>query len=126
MMSENEISHIVIGCAINVHKQLGPGLLESVYQKCLFYEITQTGMSTIQQHPIPVIYKGVELDMGYKADLIIENKLIIELKSVENLNDVHLAQILTYLRLSKCKLGLLMNFNVVKLTEGLRRVVNNL
>ena len=125
-MHENELSEIVIGCAIKVHKTLGPGLLESAYEECLYFEIKKTGLKVEKQKPLPLIYEEVKLECGYRVDLLVENKLIIEVKSVEALNDVFLAQLLTYLRLSDCKLGLLMNFNVKKLKEGIRRVANNL
>jgi GxxExxY protein len=125
-MNENELSNIIIGCAIKFHKALGPGLLESAYEECLNYEITKTGLKVEKQKPQPLIYEEVKLDCGYRIDLLIDNKLIIEIKSVEALNDVHLAQVLTYLKLSNCKLGLLINFNVALLKKGLKRVVNKL
>ncbi|HNY02987.1 MAG TPA: GxxExxY protein [Bacteroidales bacterium] len=124
-MTENEITEIIIGSAIKVHKNLGPGLLESAYEECLFFELNKTNLPVERQKPLPLVYEEVKLDCGYRIDLIIGNKVIVEIKSVEALNDVHLAQILTYLRLSKCKVGLLINFNVVKLTNGIKRVVNN-
>lgn len=117
-MTENEISEKIIGCAIRVHKELGPGLLESSYEECLYYELFQSGLYVEKQKPLPLIYKEVKLDCGYRIDLIVENKVIIEVKSVEALNDIHLAQVLTYLKLSKCKLGLLMNFNVLLVKNG--------
>ncbi len=125
-MTENEISKVIIGCAINVHKVLGPGLLESSYEECLAYELNKTGLLIERQKPLPLIYQEVKLDIGYRVDLLIEKKVIIELKSVEFINDVHLAQILTYLKLSDCKLGLLLNFNVAKMIDGIKRVANNL
>lgn len=125
-MHENELSEIVIGCAIKVHKALGPGLLESAYEECLYYEITKTGLKAEKQKTLPLVYEEVKLDCGYRIDLLVENKLIVELKAVDALNDVYLAQVLTYLRLSNCKLGLLINFNVGKLKDGIRRIVNNL
>jgi GxxExxY protein len=124
-LDENELSNIVIGLAIKVHKALGPGLLESAYRESLFYEINKAGLNVEKEKPMPLIYEEVKLDIGYRIDLLIEKKLVLELKSVEALNDVHLAQILTYLRLSECKLGLLINFNVAILKNGIRRVVNN-
>jgi GxxExxY protein len=123
-MTENEISEKIIGCAIEVHKSLGPGLLESAYLECLFYELQFLGFKVEKQKPLPLLYKEVKLDAGYRLDLIVENKVIIEIKSVEALNDVHVAQVLTYLNLSGCKVGLLMNFNVLRLVEGLKRLVN--
>jgi GxxExxY protein len=125
-MTENDISEKIIGCAIQVHRELGPGLLESSYEECLYYELVQSGMLVEKQKPLPLVYKEVKLDCGYRLDLIVENKVVIEVKAVEALNDVHMAQVLTYLKLSKCKLGLLMNFNVVLMKSGIKRVVNNL
>ncbi len=124
-MDENELSNIVIGLAIKVHSALGPGLLESAYEECLFYEIQKTGLLVEKQKPMPLVYETVKLDCGYRIDLMIEKKLILELKSVEILNDVHFAQLLTYLKLSRCKLGLLINFNVARLKDGIRRVINS-
>jgi len=125
-MTENEISEKIIGCAIEVHKLLGPGLLESAYLECLFYELQKAGLNVEKQKPLPLIYKEVKLDAGYRLDLIVENKVIVELKSVEALNEIHIAQVLTYLKLSDCKLGLLMNFNVLRIIDGLKRLVNKL
>jgi len=125
-MTENEIATSVIGSAIQVHKTLGPGLLESAYEECLFYEIGKTGLEVIKQKALPLVYEEIKLEVGYRIDILVENKLIIEVKAVEALNDVHLAQVLTYLKLSDCKLGLLMNFNVAKMVEGIKRVVNKL
>ena len=125
-MYENEISERIIGCAIEVHKILGPGLLESAYEECLFYEIFQTGLRVEKQKPLPLIYKEIKLEVGYRLDLIVENKVIIEIKSVDALNDIHFAQVLTYLKVSGCKLGLLVNFNVLKVKDGIKRLVNNL
>ena len=125
-MSENEISKIIFDCALNIHKNLGPGLLESAYEECLFYELNKHGLKVDKQKALPLIYEEVKLEIGYRIDIIVENKVIIEVKSVEALNDVHLAQILTYLKLSECKLGMLINFNVAFLKNGIRRVVNNL
>ncbi len=125
-MTENEISGKIIGCAIEVHKLLGPGLLESAYVECLFYELQKASIFVEKQKPLPLIYKEVRLDAGYRLDLIVEHKVIIEIKSIESLNDIHTAQVLTYLKLSGCKLGLLMNFNVLHLVDGLKRLVNNL
>jgi GxxExxY protein len=125
-MTENQISEIIIGCAIEVHKNLGPGLLESAYEECLYYEIGSKGLWIEKQKPLPLVYKEIKLEAGYRIDLWVENKLIIEVKSVEFLNEVHLAQVMTYLRVSGCKLGLLLNFKVLRLKEGIRKVVNNL
>ena len=125
-MTENALSRIAIGCALKVHSALGPGLLESAYEACLHYELIKAGLFVEVQKPLPLIYQTVKLECGYRIDLWVERRLIIEVKGVEALNDVHLAQLLTYLRLTDCKLGLLMNFNVLRLKDGIRRVVNNL
>ncbi|HRG59621.1 MAG TPA: GxxExxY protein [Bacteroidia bacterium] len=125
-MTENEIAKSVIGSAIKVHKTLGPGLFESAYEECLFYEINKSGLEVKKQKALPLIYEEIKLDVGYRLDILVEKKLIIEVKAVEALNDVHLAQVLTYLKLSNCKLGLLMNFNVAKMVDGIKRVVNKL
>ena len=125
-MTENEISKIIFDCALKVHKSLGPGLLESAYEECLFYELKKTGLKVEKQKALPLIYEEVKLEIGYRVDIIIENKVIIEIKSVEALNDVHLAQVLTYLKLSDCKLGMLINFNVTLIKNGIKRIVNDL
>jgi len=125
-MTENEISNKVIGIAIELHKKLGPGLLESVYENALAYDLTEAGLKVAQQVPMPFEYKKVKLDVGYRLDLLIENKVIIEIKSVETLTPVHYAQLLTYLKLSDKKLGLLINFNSKYLKNGIHRIVNNL
>ncbi len=123
-MTENEISNKVLGIAIDVHKQLGPGLLESAYKDCLYYKINKSGLFVEKEKAIPLIYDEVRLECGYRIDLLVENKLVIELKSVEVLNDIHLAQTLTYLKLGNFKLGLLINFNVTLLKSGVKRVIN--
>ncbi len=123
-MSENDISKIVFESALKVHQVLGPGLLESAYEECLFYELKKCNLKIEKQKQLPLVYEGVKLDAGYRIDIIIEDKFIVEIKSVEALNDVHLAQLLTYLRLSNCKLGLLINFNVNLLKNGVKRVIN--
>ena len=125
-MTENQISSKIIGAAIEVHKQLGPGLLESTYETCLAFELKQQGLKVERQIGLPVIYKDVKLDAGYRIDLLVENKVIIEVKSVDALADIHTAQLLTYLKLKELKLGLLINFNSVKVIDGLKRIVNNL
>lgn len=125
-MTENEISKIIFDCALKVHKSLGPGLLESAYEECLFYELKKTGLKIEKQKPLPLVYENVKLEIGYRVDIIIENKVIIEIKSVEALNDVHLAQVLTYLKLSDSKLGMLINFNVTLIKNGIKRIVNKL
>ena len=126
MLTENELSKIVFNCALKVHQNLGPGLLESAYEECLFYELNKMGLETQKQKALPLVYEEVKLDIGYRIDIIIENKLILEIKSVEALNDIHFAQLLTYLKLTNCKLGMLMNFNVALIKNGIKRVVNNL
>ena len=123
-MTENEVSKIIIGCAIEVHKQLGPGLLESAYQECLLYELKHLGLKVQKEKPMPIVYKEVKLDHGYRIDLLVENKVVIEIKTVEALNDVHLAQVLTYLKLDDYKLGLLLNFQVSMLKNGIKRIIN--
>ena len=125
-MLENEISSQVIGAAIEVHKHLGPGLLESSYEACLLYELKDRGLDVKSQVLLPIHYKGFQLDAGYRLDVLVENRLILEIKSVEKLEGIHIAQLLTYLRLSKLKLGLLINFNSEKVIDGVKRVVNNL
>lgn len=125
-MTENELATEVIGCAITVHRELGPGLLENAYQQCLAHELRKHGLNVEVEKAMPLVYDDVEMDCGYRVDLLVENKLIIELKAVEKLTDVHLAQTLTYLKLSEIKLGLLMNFNVSVLKNGIKRVVNGL
>jgi len=124
--TENELSRAVIGAAINVHTVLGPGLLENAYKECLYYELKKIDLYVEKEKVMPLIYKEVKLECGYRIDLLVNNKLVIELKSVEALNDVHLAQTLTYLKLGDYKLGLLINFNVARLKDGIKRVVNNL
>lgn len=121
----NWITERIIGAAIDVHKQLGPGLLESAYEECLNYELIGQGLSTARQQPLPVVYKEIKLDCGYRIDLIVEDRVIVELKAVERLLPVHEAQLLTYLKLLDRRAGLLINFNVSLLRQGIRRVVNN-
>lgn len=123
-MTENEIAKIVFEKGLKFHKALGPGLLESSYQECLYYELYKAGLFVEKQKALPLIYEEIKLDIGYRIDLMVENKLVIELKAVEALNDLHLAQILTYLKLSNCKLGLLINFNSVLFKDGVRRIIN--
>lgn len=124
-MTENEISTIIIGLAIEIHKSLGPGLLENAYKECLFYKIRQRGLIVEKEKAMPLIFEDVKLDCGYRVDLLVENKFIIEIKSVESLTTIHLAQTLTYLKLGKYKLGLLINFSEVLLKNGIRRVIND-
>ncbi len=125
-MTENELATKVIGIAIEVHQALGPGLLEKAYQECLFYKLEKAGFKVEKEKAMPLVFEDVKLDCGYRIDLLVEDKVVLELKSVEALNDVHLAQILTYLKLGNYKLGLLINFNVALLKYGIKRVVNNL
>lgn len=123
-LDENELSNKILGCAIEVHKQLGPGLLESAYQECLYYELQQAGLNVQKEKPMPIVYKEVKLDHGYRIDLLVNNKVVIEIKTVDEFTDVHVAQVLTYLRLGNYKLGLLLNFQVTTLKNGIRRVIN--
>lgn len=125
-MTENEIAKKVIGLALEVHKSLGPGLLENAYKECLFYKIIQSGLTAEKEKPMPLVFEAVKLECGYRIDILIENKLVMEVKSVEALNDVYLAQTLTYMKLGNYKLGLLINFNVTLLKNGIKRVVNGL
>ncbi|MGM0477982.1 MAG: GxxExxY protein [Bacteroidota bacterium] len=125
-MTENHLANRIIGCALHVHKALGPGLLESAYQECLHYKLREEGLIVVQEKPMPLVYEEVKLNCGYRIDLLVEDKVLIELKSVESLNDVHLAQTLTYMKLGGYKLGLLINFNTNLLKHGIKRVVNDL
>lgn len=120
----NKITEGIIGAAIEVHRTLGPGLLESAYVACLVYELMQRGFKVTQQAPLPLIYKDVKLDCGYRLDLLVNDAVIIEVKSVESLEPIHEAQLLSYLRLADCKVGLLINFNVKLLKHGIKRFVN--
>lgn len=123
-MELDEISGQVIGAAIAVHQELGPGLLESAYEACLVHELRQRGVQTEQQIPQPVFYKGLQLECGYRLDLLVENRVIVELKAVETLLPIHEAQLLTYLKLRQLRLGLLINFNVPILKNGIKRILN--
>ena len=125
-MNENMIGKKAVQASIDVHRELGPGLLESAYKKCLAFELREAGLTVLEEVPIPVIYKGIELDCGYRIDLLINHKVVIEIKSVKSLEDVHTAQVITYLKLSGCKLGFLINFNESKVKYGLRRLVNGI
>jgi GxxExxY protein len=122
-MDREEIFRKVLDCAFEVHTNLGPGLLESVYEECFFLELQMAGLNVEKQKQLPLIYKGLKLESHLRIDILVENKIIIELKAVEELTDVHLAQTLTYLKLSGCKLGLLVNFNVTHLKNGIKRVI---
>ncbi|MFC5411123.1 GxxExxY protein [Larkinella bovis] len=123
-MEDSKLSYQIIRGAIEVHRALGPGLLESAYQECLHYELSEYGLFVEREKPMPIIYKEVRLDHGYRMDLLVERKVVVELKTVEQLTDVHLAQTLTYLKLGHFHLGLLINFHVTLLKDGVRQVVN--
>lgn len=125
-MTENEISNKVIGLAIEIHKALGPGLLESAYKEYLFYKLTQAGLFAEKEKPIPLLFEEIKLDCGYRLDILVMNKVVLEIKSVEAIHDIHIAQTLTYLKLGKFKLGILINFNVAYLKEGIKRIANGL
>lgn len=122
-MEFSDLSNKIIGCAIEVHRALGPGLLESTYEQCLAQELTLNGIKYKLQHPLPVEYKGIRLDCGYRIDVLVENEIILELKSVEELKGIHEAQLLTYMKLANIKQGFLMNFNVTKLKDGLKSFI---
>ena len=125
-MTENEISQIVVEEAIHIHKSIGPGMLESAYVHCLNYRLMKRGLNMKREVPIPLIFEDVKLECDYRADLVIESKVVIEVKSIETIAPLHLAQILTYLRFSNLKLGMLLNFNSLLMKDGIRRVANNL
>jgi GxxExxY protein len=125
-VTENELSQVAIGCAMRIHSALGPGLLESAYKACLYFELMQAAVRVELEKPLPLVYHSVKLECGYRVDLLVETKLIIEVKSVEALAEIHVAKLLTYLRLSDLRLGLLLNFNVAHMKDRIRRVVNNL
>ncbi len=120
-MENEKLTGAIIGSAIEVHRILGPGLLESAYEECLYYELTGKGFEVFRQKPVPVIYKKIHLDYGYRLDLLVENKIIVELKSIEGITPVHMAQILTYMKFSGIRTGLLINFNVTVLKSGIKR-----
>ena len=124
MEEVNHISKKIIGLAIEVHRSLGPGLLESAYQECLYYELKNEGFRVEKEKPMPIVYKDIKLDHGYRIDLLVEDKVVVEIKTVDALIDVHFAQLLTYLKLGKYKLGLLINFNVPLLKNGIKRIIN--
>jgi len=123
-MEHKELTERIIKCAMDVHTALGPGLLENAYKECLYHKLCKDGLSVNKEWPLPVIFEGVNLDCGYRIDLLVEDKIVIELKSVKKIDDIHLAQILTYLKLGKFKVGLIINFNVSSLKDGIKRVVN--
>ena len=122
-MIENELTERILKCAFKVHSALGPGLLESSYKECLCYEMIKDGLFVEKEKPMPLVYEEVKLDIGYRLDLLVNNKVVIEIKTVDIFHDVHLAQILTYMRLSNCKVGLLLNFKVASLKNGIKRMV---
>jgi GxxExxY protein len=123
-MDKNEISGEIISCAIEVHRHLGPGLLESAYQECLYHELQNAGLEVDREKSLPITYKDIKLDHGYRIDLLVENRIVVELKTIDAFTDVHFAQILTYLRLGGYELGLLINFNVKLLKQGIKRFIN--
>jgi GxxExxY protein len=125
-MTENELATAVLDCAFEIHRTLGPGLLESAYQKCLFHDLKADGFEVKQEVLVPIQYKNLKIDQGYRIDLLVENKVVIELKAVEQIMDKHKAQTLTYLRLGDYKMGLLINFNEKLLKNGIKRIANNL
>lgn len=122
-MEINQYTEQILKCAFKVHSELGPGLLESAYEECLYFELIQSGLKVEKQKVLPLVYYDVKLDAGYRLDLLVEDKVVVEIKAVEALNDVHTAQVLTYLKLSKCKVGLLLNFNVSSLKNGIKRLI---
>lgn len=125
-MTENEISKVVVDLCFKIHKQYGPGLFESVYEEIFCYELAKTGLNFTRQYPVPLIHEEIKMEVGFRADVIVEQKVIVELKSIEALADIHYKQVQTYLKLSECKLGLLINFNVALIKDGIHRIVNNL
>jgi GxxExxY protein len=125
-MTENEIAKIAVDICFRIHKQYGPGLFESVYEEIFCYELAKTSIPFYRQHPIPLVHEEIKMDAGFRADVLIDNKVIVELKSIEALAPVHFKQVQTYLKLTGCKLGLLVNFNVALIKEGIHRIVNNL
>lgn len=125
-MSENELSKIIVDVCYNIHVKLGPGLLESVYEAILYYELVKKGLKVERQKPLPLVWDNLRMDIGYRADIIVEDKVVVEIKSVEQIAPVHPKQVLTYLKISGCKLGLLINFNETLIKTGITRVVNNL
>ena len=124
-MALEQLTEKIIGCAMDVHSALGPGLLESAYRECLYYKLSKSDLYVEKEKPLPLVFEGVNLDCGYRIDLLVEDSVVIELKSVKKIDDIHLAQILTYMKLGAYKVGLLLNFNVVSLKDGIKRVVND-
>jgi len=125
-MNENEISKRIIGLGIDIHQSLGPGLLESAYKECLYYRLQREGIFVEKEKPMPLVYEKVKLECGYRIDLLVNRMVVVEIKSVETLNEVHFAQTLTYMKLGGYKLGLLINFNVSLLKDGIKRIVNGI
>jgi len=125
-MNENELSEKILDSAFKIHRVLGPGLFESAYKECLAYELGKLNIELVKEKAIPLIYEDVKMDIGYRADILVDNKVIVEIKSIESLMEIHKKQLLTYIRLADCKLGLLINFNEVMLKNGIKRIVNNL
>ena len=125
-MNENEISKIIFDCALKVHKKLGPGLLESIYEECMYHELKKMNITIVKEMPLSLRYDDIKFNVGYRVDLMVDEKVIIEIKAVEAIIDIHIAQLLTYLKISKCKLGILINFNVALLKDGFKRIVNKL
>lgn len=123
-MEINKITEQILNCAFRVHSELGPGLLENAYEECLYYELKKNNLIVEKQKALPLVYHEIKLDTGYRVDLLVEKKVIVEIKAIEALNDVHFAQVITYLKLSKCTVGLLINFNVRSLKSGIRRIIN--
>ena len=124
LMNENELSSIVIGTSIDIHKKIGPGLLENAYKECLFYKLSKMGLYVEKEKCLPLVYEEIRLELGYRIDLLVEKKLVVELKCVESFNDLHTAQLLTYLKMGNYKLGLLLNFNTKYMKEGIKRIIN--
>lgn len=122
-MEYEDLTKTIIGCAIEIHKELGPGLLESAYEECLAYELTKVGLKVERQKPVPVVYKEIKLECGYRIDILVEDKIVLELKTVDEFNPIHEAQILTYLKFAQKKVGLLINFNVLRLKDGIKRYI---
>jgi len=123
-LTDYELTQRVIGCAMKVHTALGPGLLESAYKECLCFELHKSGLFVEKEKPMPLVYSAVRLDAGYRVDIMVERRLVVEIKSCDAINDIHLAQVLTYLKLADCRLGLILNFNVLHLRHGIKRVAN--
>ena len=123
-MKYEELTEKIIKCAIDVHNVLGPGLLENAYKECLYYKLCKTGLQVEKEKILPLVFEEIRLDCGYRIDLLVENKIVIELKSIKKIEDIHMAQILTYMKLGKFDVGLILNFNVISLKDGIKRVVN--